>query len=1669
MKGRKILATLISLAMIAGSIPVTALAEEQVPETSEVEEQIEETQDEEAPEEVPEEVPEDKEEEVQEQIPEEPTEPSEEPVKTVTSTVPKYNDGNSSITTWAELKSAVVNAENGDTITLTDDITGSGSDTMISVYTDKDTGKTITVDLAGHQINMNRTSANADGHVFHVASNCTLTLKSTGGRGVIKGGYANNGGGINNKGDLTVSNIDIINNNIANNAGNRGGGIYNSGILTLNSCTVDHNTGTDGGGIYNDNGGAIFLNNTEVTNNVALRNGGGGITNYGDAFVIGSKVTGNTAKGSGGGIWSKKELSVTSKSVISGNTSSANGGGICINAGTLVLRESDVNDNTASNAGGIYIENTTATATLSDGCTISGNTSEDYGSGGVGNHGTFNVSDNVTITGNSCKGCGGGFWNNGTLNVKDGLVIKDNTSAAGADNLFLKSGKIITIKGDVSSSEMYVSGEDVPRTITSGWGTYMGSTSPKNIIKSEDAVADNIEVADGEVTYVIYFIGYNDDGSKHTFTTKSNVRSFTSNTTKLESDCYYVVNKTLTNTNRISIGASSHLILCDGFTLTLTKGINASSSGRLDIYGQKHNTGKLIATAESDNAAIGSNDENTNGLIFIHGGTINATGGKYGAGIGTGDEPGSNGGKITIYGGDVTAQGGQEAAGIGGGNEGTVSQVVILGGKVTATGGLYGAGIGGGDEGGLGTVTIKDGNVTVKGGKLAAGIGGGGATNCGGTIDISGGTVKATSGGCASAIGSGAFQGFIGGGDFTGKIIISGGTVEAYSAGDNLDGGRKYGGAAIGSGYGGDMMGTITISGGKVTAYGSHGSAGIGAGSANGGAQYGNCPGTVNISGGDLYIKHGEQGDLASTSEYVGHGRVATESAVINIANNLMVCLEGEDPVAASERVAKLRSFNHEETSREDIPYLRVTACDHGEASYTVTETDHTLVCPFCLYTVTGAHDGAPCSVCGYEGAKWVVTFDGNGGTGTMDPVSVIQKDGGSRITLPECGFTAPEGKVFKAWLKNDTEFDEGDEVVIEGDTTVTAVWENAYQINTAPSVNGSITADKSQARIGEKVTLTLTPDPGYKTEIVKYDDTVIVPVGGVYSFTVPEGTTGAITVSAVFASYSDVDYVDETGADQTAEGVIAITSGMTELTSNWYVVDSDVTLTDLTIIGDVKIILADGKTITINGMVTGEAGSTLTLYGQTNGTGAFCDGEDYNSGTLIDTSGDINIYGGELKSSDGKGCVITSTGTVNIARGSVMLKNSSSTDGALTCAELNVTGGFLKAQGLTGYGISCSGKISVSGGTVNVTAGSQTNGITTDALEITGGTFSCKDQKGVVANSASFSWTSSDDSIYVKKLNLPENVMLTLVKPFVSGSTVFMNGQTAPSAINGKTLTPFGGEAFVAGHSLTLDEGLLGLNFYVFEPSAEESTMEFAITGAGEVIPGSGYKTVDGYRVYTCYVTSIQMADMITATYTCDGNTITDEYSVAMYLGYFDQHTAEYSAETIDLVHAIADYGHYAQIALKERNGWTFDDYAEMTDYYAQSFDYIEIYGSINDDASVTKGDGVAKVTTQLRLDSAVRMDINIYVKDGVTSFDCPGAEDVGGGCYRVTVEGIDATELGDMTDIMGTAGGSAFDISLSPLTYIKSVLADSSFSLSTKNAVSAFYKYYEATQAYK
>ena len=120
---------------------------------------------------------------------------------------------------------------------------------------------------------------------------------------------------------------------------------------------------------------------------------------------------------------------------------------------------------------------------------------------------------------------------------------------------------------------------------------------------------------------------------------------------------------------------------------------------------------------------------------------------------------------------------------------------------------------------------------------------------------------------------------------------------------------------------------------------------------------------------------------------------------------------------------------------------------------------------------------GAPLADC-------TITFDGNGGSGSMGPVTV---KAGANYILPDCGFTAPADQEFKAWEISGTEYKVGDSYTVLGDTGIKALWENSvitpttYTVTVSNDGNGTGTATPSTAAAGTTIILTAMPKEGYQ------------------------------------------------------------------------------------------------------------------------------------------------------------------------------------------------------------------------------------------------------------------------------------------------------------------------------------------------------------------------------------------------------------------------------------------------------------------------------------------------------------------------------------------------------------------------------------------------------------
>ena len=157
-------------------------------------------------------------------------------------------------------------------------------------------------------------------------------------------------------------------------------------------------------------------------------------------------------------------------------------------------------------------------------------------------------------------------------------------------------------------------------------------------------------------------------------------------------------------------------------------------------------------------------------------------------------------------------------------------------------------------------------------------------------------------------------------------------------------------------------------------------------------------------------------------------------------------------------------------------------------------------------------------------------------------------------ITLPAAPIR--EGYTFKGWVANGERYGAGKEVTITENTTFTADWEApytgkySYEITVAKTDNGTVSVDK-YATEGEDVTITITPDKGYKldelTVTAGSKDVDVKDNGnGTYTFTMP---SSKVKVAATFVE--DENYDD------------SITISMTVGSNDFVINDTIVTIPD--------------------------------------------------------------------------------------------------------------------------------------------------------------------------------------------------------------------------------------------------------------------------------------------------------------------------------------------------------------------------------------------------------------------------------------------------------------------------------------------------------------------------
>ena len=114
----------------------------------------------------------------------------------------------------------------------------------------------------------------------------------------------------------------------------------------------------------------------------------------------------------------------------------------------------------------------------------------------------------------------------------------------------------------------------------------------------------------------------------------------------------------------------------------------------------------------------------------------------------------------------------------------------------------------------------------------------------------------------------------------------------------------------------------------------------------------------------------------------------------------------------------------------------------------------------------------------------YMVSFDANGGSGSMSSVTVVS---GTSYTVPTCGFKAPAGKVFDYWSVNGTaKAKPGDKVVIQKYTYFRAVWKEDESKKYLKSISVEVPEPVPGELPSKKIKITFDPKNAVKSSFYK-------------------------------------------------------------------------------------------------------------------------------------------------------------------------------------------------------------------------------------------------------------------------------------------------------------------------------------------------------------------------------------------------------------------------------------------------------------------------------------------------------------------------------------------------------------------------------------------------------
>ena len=462
----------------------------------------------------------------------------------------------------------------------------------------------------------------------------------------------------------------------------------NGGVtFTLTDCStstpgkITHATDKTGRGVTVDTDGIFYMYGGSISHNEvtsgSVRQGSGVTVNAGGAFhMYGGSISDNKVSGSnsvGGGVYVGSGTFHMYGGSIADNTAQS-GGGVYVGTSTFHMYGGSISGNTAEsgNGGGVYMAG--GEFTMSGG-TIENNTATDpstnYGKGGgvYINRGTFTMTGG-SITNNTALNFGGGVCVGGNataFTVSGNVAVTENLSSGTANDVYLYSGKYITVDGKLDSTAKIGvtcaaidSGAFV--TVETGAkgscteGNFTANKDEPYCIKVEqgaDANRVNVNLYNGQ-PHTHCVCGKTDcTGAGHN---NSTVWKGVSSLTDITEEGNYYLTKDVTLTSTWTPADGVKLCL-NGHTITTTANVDAIEVDQNVTFTLTNckGTGKITHQyTGQDNRVYTAKGCGA----YVNGGTFHLYGGTFSKNIGHNIGQNTNGGGVYLNGGTFYMYGG---------------------------------------------------------------------------------------------------------------------------------------------------------------------------------------------------------------------------------------------------------------------------------------------------------------------------------------------------------------------------------------------------------------------------------------------------------------------------------------------------------------------------------------------------------------------------------------------------------------------------------------------------------------------------------------------------------------------------------------------------------------------------------------------------------------------------------------------------------------------------------------------------------------------------------------------------------------------------------------------------------------------------------------------------